>query len=224
MFQGCDRLTSCTSTFDALESGSQMFMNCESLKSITATQFPSLKNGSAMFNGCSSLSSITGDSWDTVTNASSMFRGCKSLKGYSLGMNSLETATQMFYGCSSLENVSMDGSNITSTYQMFQDCASLTNVTFAKLTPNSYGGMFHNAGKERIEAGEKNILTLVIGNTTFAFIEGLDNNDAERITSLTFNAEGDTEVTTNYSDKFQQMFKRFRNLRHLGCNFPAAPT
>ena len=147
---------------DNLTTMSEMFYQCNSLKSLDLSNFntSNVTSMGGMFYNCSSLKSIDLSNFDTSNLEGSldcMFMGCSSLE--SLDLNNFNTSNVisfgniyehlgMFSGCSSLKSLnisSFDTSNATDMTQMFCNCSSLTSIDVSHFDTSkvtSMDGMF----------------------------------------------------------------------------------
>ena len=124
---------------DATEDMSQMFFNCESLKSLDLSSFNTEKveGMGAMFIQCKSLTSLDLTSFNTanVVNMAGMFEGCEKLQKIDLGSlfntSNVKSMQEMFSGCTALKDIdlsSFNTSNVTDLAGMFMECTALENI------------------------------------------------------------------------------------------------
>ena len=121
-----------------MESMENMFINCNSLKSIDLSNFDTsaVKNMNNMFYGCSSLTTLDLSNFDTsaVTMMAQMFTGCSSLTSLDLSVfdtSAVPSMEYMFFRCYSLTTLdisSFDTSAVTKMSSMFYGCGSINSL------------------------------------------------------------------------------------------------
>lgn len=124
-----------------LNSTSEMFLGCETLKEIDLSQLitKEVGNMTKMFYECFSLNSIKfkENVENNVIDMSFMFFGCSSLEKVELSAfksTSLESMDFIFYGCNSLKSLDFSSfitSNLKSLIGSFSSCSSLTSINLS---------------------------------------------------------------------------------------------
>ena len=131
-----------TGTYNVTSIGSQAFMNCRKISSVT------IENGltsidSEAFSGCTSLTSVTIPNSVTTIN-SSAFYGCSKLASVTFTLGSqLETIWwSAFQDCKSLTEITIPNSVTTIYSNTFCDCTKLTTVKIPDGVTKIDGGTF----------------------------------------------------------------------------------
>ena len=140
-----------------LTSTSQMFYECNSLKSIdlSSFNFKEVNDMSHMFQYCNSLESFNLIYKDIhrIKYLNNMFYGCKKLKAVNFNLSSsygLILLNNMFCGCLSLEILDLSsfrGQTVSSLENMFYNCSSLKVLdlsSFDSMNVYNLNHMFHN--------------------------------------------------------------------------------
>ena len=141
--------------YDNLKDCSNMFYNCENIKSIDLSKFNTSKtvNMENMFYNCQNLKEINISNLNTknVINTSNMFFNCINL--IELDLNSFDTKniiniSGMFFGCEQLNKLNISNfptDNVTDMSNLFKNCNKLSNIDLSSFNTNkvkNMSGMF----------------------------------------------------------------------------------
>ena len=179
---------------DSVETiGSNAFLNCSGLTSVTLPTnplFTSIVSGA--FYKCSSLTSIDlGNSVTTI--GSNAFSQCTSLTSITIP-DSVETIdSQAFYGCSSLTSIDLSGTQVTTIYyRVFGSCSSLTSITIPDSVTNISQEAFFQCS---------NLTSIVIPDSVTTI-----GSSAFRRTGLTSIVILNSDISTIGSDAFESIY------------------
>lgn len=140
-FMYCENLKSVTIPNSVTSIGASAFQDCISLKSITIPDSVTFIYGGAFLN-CSSLESITiPDSVTDIRGAagSGGFENCISLKHVEISKNLKKLTNSIFKNCSSLESITIPEVVTVIDVSAFEQCSSLTSMTLLPNTPPALG-------------------------------------------------------------------------------------
>ena len=139
-----------------LKDCSNMFYNCNTIKSIDLSKFDSknVTNMSNMFFNCENLSEInfTNINTEKVTNMSNLFCKCYNMKNIDLSSFNTSNVTDMsgmFQNCDKLTNIDLskfNTQNVIDMSNMFSYCNNLTNLDlslFDTKKVKNMSGMFY---------------------------------------------------------------------------------
>lgn len=127
VFMDCDFIKSITIHNSVTDIGYRAFFKCSSLTSITIPDSVTFIDGNA-FGGCFSLTSITIP--DSVTEMwGETFMGCVSLISVTLSDNITNLKSYTFANCTSLTTITIPNSVTSIDYYAFGKCTSLTSIT-----------------------------------------------------------------------------------------------
>ena len=154
MFYNCNSLKSLyLNKFDInkVVNMSYMFYNCIKLSTLSHNFGTSItKDMKGMFQNCESLTSISLSNFRStaVQVTWNMFKGCKSLQTLNLGSfytSNVVDMESMFEGCSSLVSLNLRNfytSKVQYMNKMFKDCEKLESLYFPNINTNSLGTMY----------------------------------------------------------------------------------
>ena len=115
---------------NSITNTTEMFYNCNSLKSVPEFDTYLVSNFQGMFFGCKSLKSVPKFDTSNATNLYAMFQGCTAIidvPKFDTHLN--RDMTYMFSGCENLVNIpELDTSNVKSLSGTFTNCYSITNI------------------------------------------------------------------------------------------------
>lgn len=164
-----------------VEEMSQLFQNCESLKTIDVEKFDTsnVKDMNSMFNNCPNLEKINLNSFNTskIQNVTTMFAGDSNLKTVNLDNWDLSKLTNsyslggMFSSCNKIEEISMKNWKLPESFNHAIGCRS-TNLCTEKLNSIDVSGW--DLKKTKNLAG-------VFGNLYAKDIKGLNTWDTSTI-------------------------------------------
>lgn len=135
----CRGLQSATIDCTGCTLASQLFYQCESLKTVTLTNTSAITDVSSMFEYCASMRVAPLFNTTAVTTCAGMFAECVALrKSPAYDMRACVTFTNMFNNCKSLQEVDAMLVDITGTTftTMFAGCTSLSRCKISGLTDN----------------------------------------------------------------------------------------
>ncbi|MBO5607120.1 MAG: leucine-rich repeat protein [Treponema sp.] len=164
-FEGCSTLKTVTGLHQIVRgisgdvSGSRMFKDCSSLRSVDISGVTEVSNADEMFSGCSSLETLSMASLTKLTEAKGMFKNCSSLTrifGWSVPSVDIDVA-EIFSGCTNLKavylsasapldmqewslfHVKTSASGDSADIDIYSDGGEKTTVTGVSLADGAYG-------------------------------------------------------------------------------------
>ncbi len=129
-FRGCTKLTDIVFENCRVESFSEVFQNCKSIKKIDLTKLEFEQNIPMIstFSGCSRLEKVLLPQNCSIGNNLYMFDGCSSLKEFAIPAGTKTIYSHILYGCLSLETITLPISIESIAEDAFYGCKSLKTV------------------------------------------------------------------------------------------------
>lgn len=130
-------LSSFTQNLGTLDYGSDMFADCQNLKTFES-DLSNITQADGMFDNCKSLSTFHCKSLDNLKDGSKMFMNCENLTNFYESLGSLTRGGRMFY-YTGLSSFDIDMPKLQNGYEMFKGCNYLTSIS-SDMSSLKYGG------------------------------------------------------------------------------------
>lgn len=141
-FVNCSGLNSVTIGNSVISIGPFAFKNCSGLTSLTIPNSVT-SIGTSAFYECSGLTSVTIPN-SVIIIENSAFYGCTGLTSATIGNSVTRIGEDAFYGCTGLTSMTIPNSVSIIGYQAFWDCTGLTSVTIGNSVTIINGNAFGN--------------------------------------------------------------------------------
>lgn len=177
MFDGCRNLKHIDTSFDHLRAADSMFKNCSSLEKIDTSYFGDVETASEIFYNCNSLKEIIdfsffrycdnlsfafahcnnlqqidGSCFHSVTNATCMCMGTPITSFNSSCCNLVKSANDMFRGCKNLKYIDLSNfKSISDASNMFKNCTNLDSISLDIFSSSALDDNAFNSTNREIE-------------------------------------------------------------------------